>query len=58
MGAQVLLQEQMKKRMETSISFIRMIADKGKSSLANIIAMYESAVSRHTPETKLGSSSG
>jgi hypothetical protein len=36
MGDQVLLQKQMKKRGETSVSFIKMITDKGRRFLGNI----------------------
>ena len=44
--------EQMEKRVATSTAFIKMIREKGKSFLGNIIIMDESAVSMHTPETK------
>jgi len=45
--------EQMEKRMATSTAFIKMMREKGKSFLGNIIIMDKSAVSMHTPETKI-----
>ncbi len=51
----LLSQEQMDRRMESSVAFLQMIQDKEKSFLEKITTMDESAVSMHTPETKMKS---
>ena len=48
----LLSEEQMAERVRTSTAFVKMIRQKGKSVLGNIITMDETAVSMHTPETK------
>jgi hypothetical protein len=42
-------------RVETSAAFVKLIQNKGKSFLGKIITMDESAVSMHTPTTKMQS---
>jgi histone-lysine N-methyltransferase SETMAR len=44
--------EQQEARVTTCEAFIKLVANKGRSILDNIITMDESAVSMHTPETK------
>jgi histone-lysine N-methyltransferase SETMAR len=51
----LLSQEQMDRRVETSAAFVKLIQDKGKCFLGKIITMDESAVSMHTPTTKMQS---
>jgi hypothetical protein len=51
----LLSQEQMERRVETSAAFVKMVQDKGRGILGEIITMDESAVSMHTPEMKLQS---
>jgi hypothetical protein len=43
------------KRLETSVAFIKMVQDKGRSFSGKITTMDKSAVLIHTPETKLQS---
>jgi hypothetical protein len=52
MGAQGLSQDQKEKKVETLASFIKMIKDKGRSFLGNIITLCEPAAPMHTSETK------
>ncbi len=47
--------EQMDRRVETSVAFIKPIQNKGNSFLGKIITMEESAVSIHTPTMKMQS---
>jgi hypothetical protein len=50
--AKLLLQEQMEKRVETSAALAKMVMEKGRSFLGNIINMDESAVPLHSPRNK------
>ena len=48
----LLSQEQKKERVRTSRQMVKLIREKGKGVLGQIVTMDESAVSFHTPETK------
>jgi histone-lysine N-methyltransferase SETMAR len=54
-GAQVAVTGADGERVETSAAFVKMVQDKGRGILGKIITMDKSAVSMHTPETKLQS---
>ncbi len=55
---QLLSQEQMEKRVEISAAFAKMVTEKSRSFLGNIINMAKSAATFLSPETKLSPRNG
>jgi hypothetical protein len=55
MGAQTAVAGTEDRRMETSVAFVKMIQDKGKSFLENVITIDESTVSKNMSEMKMQS---
>jgi hypothetical protein len=53
-----VVQEQMKNRVETSAAFAKLVTEKSRSFLGNIIYVDKSAASFHSPETKLSPRNG